>query len=171
MWFQCQWIYTLFTFIRLRINLFVQSLYRRKHGIDFNCLFETSHERCQRSCRRVFNHFMMTSSNGIIFGVTGPLCGEFNGHRWIPLTKASDAELHVFFDLRINKRLSKQSRRRWLCRHRMRLFCDIMNKIWKNVILIILVALFRREGFATQKGNNLGFYGNTSQSAEGPVLI
>ena len=24
--------------------------------------------------------------------VTGPLCGEFTGHRWIPLTKASDVE-------------------------------------------------------------------------------
>ena len=35
----------------------------------------------------------MTSSNGDIFRVTGPLCGEFTGHRWIPLTKASDAEL------------------------------------------------------------------------------
>ena len=30
---------------------------------------------------------MMTSSNGNIFRVTGPLCGEFTGHRWIPLTK------------------------------------------------------------------------------------
>ena len=30
-------------------------------------------------------------------------------HRWIPLTKASDAELWFFFDLRLDKRLSKQS--------------------------------------------------------------
>ena len=36
---------------------------------------------------------MMTSSNGKIFRVTGHLCGEFTGHRWIPRTKASDAEL------------------------------------------------------------------------------
>ena len=28
--------------------------------------------------------------------VTGPLCGEFTGHQWIPLTKASDAELWCF---------------------------------------------------------------------------
>ena len=42
-------------------------------------------------------HFiMMTSSNGNIFRLTGPLCGQFNGHRWIPLTKASDAELWCF---------------------------------------------------------------------------
>ena len=39
---------------------------------------------------------MMTSPNRNIFRVTGPLCGEFTGHRWIPLTKASDAELWCF---------------------------------------------------------------------------
>ena len=37
--------------------------------------------------------FMMTSSNGHIFRFTGPSCGKFTGHRWILLTKASDAEL------------------------------------------------------------------------------
>ena len=37
--------------------------------------------------------YMMTSSNGNIFRVTGHLCGEFTGLRWIPRTKASDAEL------------------------------------------------------------------------------
>ena len=41
--------------------------------------------------------FMMTSSNRNIFRVTGPLCGEFTGHRWIPRTTASDAELWWFF--------------------------------------------------------------------------
>ena len=39
---------------------------------------------------------MMTSSNDNIFHVTGPLCGEFTGHRWIPRTMASDAELWCF---------------------------------------------------------------------------
>ena len=43
----------------------------------------------------VWKH-IMTSSNGNIFCVTGPLCGEFTGHQWIPLTKASDAELWCF---------------------------------------------------------------------------
>ena len=47
---------------------------------------------------------MMTSSNGKFFRFTGPLCGEFTGHRWIPRTKASDAELWCS-----NKRLSKHS--------------------------------------------------------------
>ena len=39
-----------------------------------------------------FLKHMMTSSYGNIFRVTGPLCGEFIGHRRMPLTKASDAE-------------------------------------------------------------------------------
>ena len=38
----------------------------------------------------------MTSSNGSIFGVTGPLCWEVPGHRWISRTKASDVELWCF---------------------------------------------------------------------------
>ena len=43
--------------------------------------------------RTVLNMFMMTSSNGNIFRVTGHLFGEFTGHRWIPRTKASDTKL------------------------------------------------------------------------------
>ena len=67
-----------------------------------------------RSCTmRVSNIFhtrsdMMAPSNGNIFGVTGPcvgnspVTGEVPSHR--PLTRSFD----VFFDLRLNKRLSKQ---------------------------------------------------------------
>ena len=56
---------------------------------------------------------MMTSSNGNIFRATGPLWGnspvisEFSSQR--PVTRSFD----IFFDLRLNKRLSKQSKRRW----------------------------------------------------------
>ena len=39
---------------------------------------------------------MMTRSNGNIFRVTGHLCGEFIGPRWIPHTKFSDAEFWCF---------------------------------------------------------------------------
>ena len=46
---------------------------------------------------------------GNTFRVTGPLCGEFTSHRWIPHTKASDAELGCFLWSPPNKRLSKQS--------------------------------------------------------------
>ena len=62
----------------------------------------------------IFPVFMMTSSNGNMFRVTGfcagnspvtagsPVTGEFLSHR--PVTRSFD----VFFDLRLNKRLSKQ---------------------------------------------------------------
>ena len=52
------------------------------------------HQTLTRYIGNILN--MMTSSNGNIFRVTGPLCGEFTGQRWIPLTKASDAELWCF---------------------------------------------------------------------------
>ena len=50
---------------------------------------------------------MMTSSNGNIFHVTGPLCGEFLSQR--PVTRSFD-----FFYLHLNKRLSKQSWGWWI---------------------------------------------------------
>ena len=55
---------------------------------------------------------MMTSSNGNIFRVTGLLCGEFTGYRWVPHTQRPvTRSFDVYFDLRLNKRLSKQ----WWC--------------------------------------------------------
>ena len=74
---------------------------------------------------------MMTSSNGNIFRVTSPLCREFTDHRWPPpphpppppppppththtqrpVTRSFD----VFFEMRLNKRLSKQG---WWVRRR-----------------------------------------------------
>ena len=55
-------------------------------------------------------HHMMTSSNGNIFRVTGPLWRESTGYWWIPLTKAGHAEMWCFIYLHLEKRLSKQSR-------------------------------------------------------------
>ena len=51
---------------------------------------------------------MMTSSNGNIFRVTGPLCGEFTGPGEFPAQRPMTRSFDVFFDLRLNKRLSKQ---------------------------------------------------------------
>ena len=57
---------------------------------------------------------MMTSSNGNIFRVTGHLCGEFIDPRWIPAQRPVTRSFDVFFDLRLNKWLSKQSWGWWL---------------------------------------------------------
>ena len=51
---------------------------------------------------------LMTSSNGNIFRVTGPLCGEFTGPGEFPTQRPVMRSYDVFFDLRLNKPLSKQ---------------------------------------------------------------
>ena len=51
---------------------------------------------------------MMTSSNRSIFRVTGPLCGEFTGPGEFPTQRPVTRSFDVFFDLRLNKRWSKQ---------------------------------------------------------------
>ena len=51
---------------------------------------------------------MMTSSNGNIFRVTGSLCGEFTSPGEFPTQRPVTRRFDVFFDLRLNKRLSKQ---------------------------------------------------------------
>ena len=52
---------------------------------------------------------MMTSSNGNIFRVTGHLCGEFTGLGEFPPQRPVTRNFDVYFDLRLNKRLCKQS--------------------------------------------------------------
>ena len=56
--------------------------------------------------------YMMTSSNGNIFHVTGPLWGETTGG--FPSQRPVTWNFDVFFDLCLNKRLSKQSGCWWL---------------------------------------------------------
>ena len=58
--------------------------------------------------------YMMTSSNGNIFCVTGPLCGEFTGPCESPTQRPVTQSFDIFFDLRLNKRLSKQPWGWWL---------------------------------------------------------
>ena len=51
---------------------------------------------------------MMTSSNGDIFRVTGPLCGEFTGPGEFPTQRPVTPSFDAYFDLGLNKPLSKQ---------------------------------------------------------------
>ena len=52
---------------------------------------------------------MMTSSNGNIFRVTGPLCREFSGPAEFPAQWPVTRSFDVVFDQGLNKRLSKQT--------------------------------------------------------------
>ena len=49
-----------------------------------------------RQVYRNSNVYMMTSSRGNIFRVTGPFFGESTSHQWIPLTEAGDTALRYF---------------------------------------------------------------------------
>ena len=127
------------------------------------CLMHSNPPNCSENCwPQLLAQFqeplaMMTSSNGNIFRVTSPLWGESTGQRWIPLTKASDSELWYF--LRLNKWLSKQSIRRWFETPSCSLWwrhCNC-NKIW----LISLTLLIHKMCCAPNEAPNVSFFSLT----------
>ena len=74
----------------------------KRDSAQFNTKIKIIKSRCHLSHsygqRRILftwrpKQNLMTASNANIFRVTGPLCGEFTGQWWIPLTKARDKEL------------------------------------------------------------------------------
>ena len=67
---------------------------------------------------------MITSSSGNIFRVTGPLCGEFTGPGEFPTQRPVTRSFDVFFDLRLNKRLSKHSWGWW--------FATLSWSLWRH---------------------------------------
>ena len=73
---------------------------------DVTCPWRNGLE--QKKCSEQRIQYMMTSSNGNIFRVTGPLCGEFTGPGEFPTQRPVTRSFDVFCDLRLNKRLSKQ---------------------------------------------------------------
>ena len=102
-----------------------------------------------RKCHRQDNcHFvsaatcyMVTSSNGNIFCVTGHLCGEFTGE--LPARRPVTRSFDVLFDMRLNKRLSKQwwgwwfetsSRPLWLHSNEIRV-SKLMCPMWSTTMI------------------------------------
>ena len=75
---------------------------------------------------KCFKHYcpMMTSSNGNIFRVTGPLCGEFTGPGEFPTQRPVTRSFDVFCDLRLNNRLSKRPWGWW--------FETLSWSLWRN---------------------------------------
>ena len=65
-----------------------------------------------------------------IFRVTGPLCGEFTGFRWIPRTMPVTRSFDVFFDMHLIKRLSKHSRGWW--------FETLSLPLWRHCIATMM---------------------------------
>ena len=83
---------------------------------EASCGYSSAHHKSGHSwagIRQVSLRCMMTSSNGNIFRITGPLCGEFTGPGEFPTQRPVTRSFDVFFDLYLNKRLSKQPRGWW----------------------------------------------------------
>ena len=74
----------------------------------------------------------MTSSNGNIFRVTSPLCGEFTGPGEFPAQRPVTQSFDVFFDLRPNKRLGWVNNREAGDLRRHHAHCDVivMKLMW-----------------------------------------
>ena len=86
--------------------------------------------------------FMMTSSNGNIFRVTGSLCGEFTGPGEFPTQRPVTRSFDVFFDLRLNKRLSKQPWGWWFEKLSWSLWRQCNECVGKPVFQIVTCSLF-----------------------------
>ena len=56
-----------------------------------------TYENSSKASRGIIH--MMTSSNGNIFRVTGPFCGEFTGPGEFPAQRPVTRSFGVFFDL------------------------------------------------------------------------
>ena len=78
----------------------------------------------------------MTSSNGNIFRVAGPLCGDFTGPGEFPTQRPVTRSFDVFFDLRPNKRLSKQSWGWW--------FETLSRSLWRHCNGVVPLLEHRR---------------------------
>ena len=102
---------------------------------SIDLLLELEVYRCTKRSRAT-----MTSSNGNIISVTGSLCGEFTGPGEFPAQRPVTRSFDVFFDLRLNKPLSKQPWGRW--------FETPSWSLWRQcngILMFELVQLFRTE--------------------------
>ena len=94
---------------------------------------------------------MMTSSNGNIFRVTGPLCGEFTGPAEFPAQRPATRSFDVFFDLRLNTQLSKHLWGWWFetpswsmwrqCNEKEGVFCDEFDGNTGQIVVQIVIKL------------------------------
>ena len=101
------------------------------------------------------------------FRVTGPLCGEFTGRRWIPRQRPVTRSFDVFFDLRLNKQLGKQSWGWWfetpsgpLWRHRNGPQ-DVMSYVHVHVLLVDVTDVLSRWTLMPSHLQHNGLMGQT----------
>ena len=102
----------------------------RNQAVDCNLPFADATQNRMNWMRSLFRKldvhkiYMMTSSNGNIFRVTGPLCGEFTGPGEFPTQRPVTRSFDVFFDQGLNKRLNKHSWGWW--------FETLSSPLWRH---------------------------------------
>ena len=103
------------SFLSIQIFTLIWKLSCKTELPRVQCILRNIHKACILLGFVVVRkwHIMMTSSNGTIFRVTGPLCGEFTGPGEFPAQRPVTRSYAVFFELCPNKRLSKQPRGWW----------------------------------------------------------
>ena len=88
---------------------------------------------------RYMRNVMMTSSNGNIFRITGPLCGEFTGPGEFPTQRPVTRSFDAFFDLRLNKPLNKQPWGWW--------FETLSRSLWRHRNVVAEVNIKGRDKY------------------------
>ena len=124
--FCCNWWEVLIGFDNdLVPNRWQTIIYTTNNAVQRRGIYALQGEMNQRNdADKMLEKFIMTSSDGNVFHVTGLFLRESTGHRLLPSQGWVTRGVDVFFDVRLNKRLSKQSRywlfdtsRRSLWRH------------------------------------------------------
>ena len=96
-----------YNLMSLLIYYYIITYFYVMNSIILNHIFYSSYWKATFFASKSYP--MITSSNGNIFRVTGHLCGAFTGPGEFPAQRPVTRSFDVFFDLRLNKRLSKQS--------------------------------------------------------------
>ena len=106
------------------------------HGLSMRA--PVTHIRRPWSGSSLYQMSMMTSSNGNIFRVTGHLCGNSPVPGEFPAQRPVPRSFDVFFDVRLNKGLNKQSSGWW--------FETLSRPFWRhrNVMCCLNVILSSR---------------------------
>ena len=99
------------------INFAILADYFKQNSVYLYLVSSLSGIKAQK-CGLIYPLISNNSRVGNIFHVTGPLWGESTGHRWIPSQRPVTRSSDVFFDLQLNKRLSKNIDAGDLRRHR-----------------------------------------------------
>ena len=85
------WIFLLFWYLAgVSATLTIKTLTIKRHPSIFQNALSYAQYRV------IHIYIYIYTSHGNFFRVTGQLCGEFTGPRWIPRTTASDVELWRF---------------------------------------------------------------------------